>query len=145
MAKRRNSGWKQGVFTPTHPEKYRGNVHNIVFRSSWELSFAKFLDGNKHVMEWASEEIAIPYFNPIKKRMANYFPDFWVRFKDKDGNECVELIEIKPSDQVKPPKKGSLEQQATWVQNQAKWKAAIIFCRSKQIKFRILTEKFMFS
>lgn len=141
---RKKSTWKQGYYKPLHPEKYRGNPNNIVFRSSWEESFAKFLDGNKHVLEWASEEIAIPYFNPVLKRPAQYFPDFWVKFIDVNGNECVELIEIKPSSQVQRPKRANREQELTWIVNMAKWKAAVNFCRVKQIKFRLLTEKSIF-
>lgn len=139
--KREKGTWAQGLFTPIHPEKYKGNVDQIVFRSSWELSFADFLDKNQKVIQWSSEELSIQYYNPIKKRMAQYYPDFLVKYIDESGKEQVELIEIKPHNQVTCPKNGTPEQKNTWIQNMAKWDAAIKYCKTQQIKFRVLTEK----
>lgn len=142
MAKQKQ--WKQGLFKPLNPDKYKGNVNNIMLRSSWEFNFAKFLDGNKNVVEWASEEFAVVYYNPVKKRSAQYYPDFWVKYIDKDGETIVEVIEIKPSNQVTRPKKQSGNELATWVQNMAKWEAAIEFCKKRDMRFRVLTEKALF-
>lgn len=136
--------WRQGFYTPSHPEKYKGDVNNIVFRSSWELSFAKFLDGNPNVIQWASEEFFIPYFNPILNRPAKYYPDFWVKYRNKYGEEVQEVIEVKPSNQVNRPKGGNAKKSAEWVVNTAKWEAAIKFCEQRNLKFRVLTEKRLF-
>ncbi len=141
MAKK---GWMQGLYTPTNPDKYKGDLNKIIFRSSWELSFAKFLDGNPNVLEWASEEFHIPYFNPMKKRNARYYPDFWVKYQNKHGEIIQEVIEVKPHSQVQRPKKGNKYEQATWFTNMAKWDAAIKFCKQRKLKFRVLTEKSMF-
>lgn len=138
------SGWKQGFFKPKHPEKYKGDVNNIAMRSSWEFSFAKFLDGNPNVLEWASEEFFIQYFNPVKQRTARYYPDFWVKYKNKHGEIIEEVIEVKPYNQVQRPKRGNKYEQLQWVVNMAKWDAAIKFCKQRNLKFRVLTENSLF-
>ena len=61
----------------------------------------KDLDLNVNVVEWASEEIVIPYRYPIDGKMHRYFPDFYV--KTSKGEKF--LIEVKPKTQPKPPKK----------------------------------------
>lgn len=138
------TGWKHGKFTPTHPEKYKGDITNIIFRSSWELEFAKFLDNNINVIQWSSEEIAIPYYNPVAQRMARYFPDFCVTFKKSSGEIVTEMIEIKPSNQLTRPKTKNLAEQATWVINVCKWEAAVKYCQTRKLNFRIITEKSIF-
>ena len=74
----------QGRFKPTHPEKYKGDPTNIIFRSSWEKMFMRWCDDNKAVKSWQSEEKAIWYYNPVTKKNARYFPDFVVNI-EKDG------------------------------------------------------------
>jgi len=74
-----------GKFTPKNPTKYNGDATNIIYRSSWELYVMKYLDENPMVTWWASEELFIPYRNPIDKKMHRYFPDFVVKTKKKDG------------------------------------------------------------
>ena len=137
-------GWSQGFYKPINPEKYKGDVNQIVFRSSWEQQFAKFLDCNIHVLQWGSEEFSIPYFHPLLNRPAQYFPDFWCRYNDKFGNTKVEVIEIKPSNQVNKPSGKNREQMETWILNMAKWQAAVKFCKERNLLFRILTEKSLY-
>ena len=48
--------YKQGFYYPKNPNKYVGDVDNIVYRSSWELRVFKWMDDNPSVLEWASEE-----------------------------------------------------------------------------------------
>ena len=48
-------------------------------------------DMNESVLEWGSEEIAIPYRSPLDNRMHRYFPDFYMKIGSKKY-----LIEIKP-------------------------------------------------
>lgn len=143
MAKKK-TGWVQGVYTPNHPEKYIGNVKEIIYRSSWELSFNKFLDNNPNVLNWNSEEIAIPYKHPIKGKMARYYPDYWIKYKNKDGVVKTEIIEVKPKNQVNKPKRGSKHDKMRWIVNMEKWKAAKMFCDRNNIEFRILTEQALF-
>ena len=40
-----------------------------------------YCDLNENILEWGSEEIAIPYRSPIDNRVHRYFPDFYVKLK----------------------------------------------------------------
>ena len=136
--------FSQGRYPLKHPEKYLGNASDVVFRSSWELRFMQFLDANPHITKWASEEVKIPYIKPTDGGVHNYFPDFFVQYKDKDGNVRNELIEIKPANQTKLRKKASIKEQVTFAVNKAKWEAAAAWCEQRKIHFRILTETQLF-
>lgn len=143
-------GHQQGFYIPRHPEKYKGDVEKIVYRSSWELQYCEFLDNNPNVIQWSSEEIAIPYRKPTDGRVHRYYPDFWVRFTNRDGKVVEELIEIKPLKQVNEPttqgkrKKQQIYEQVQHAVNRAKWEAAGIFCNKYNMKFKIITERDMF-
>jgi hypothetical protein len=138
--------YKQGVYTPRNPDKYVGDPTKIVFRSSWELSMNQFLDNNPNILRWGSEEIAIPYVKPTTGRVHKYYPDYWIEFRDQEGNIKQEIIEVKPDSQVNVSKKKRLTEydKLTYVINLAKWQAATDFCNKHGIKFRILTENQMF-
>lgn len=137
----------QDYYVPKHPEKYRGDPAKIVFRSSWEYRFCVFLDNNPNVIEWASEEIAIPYLKPTDStpgKIRNYYPDFFMRYKNKNGDLVTELIEIKPATQTKLRKNATSNEKVTYAVNIAKWKAAEAYCDKLGIKFRVLTEEQLF-
>lgn len=136
----------KGIYKPTNPKKYMGDVKQVVYRSLWERHFMRYCDNNDKVLRWASEEISIRYYNPMKKRIARYFPDFYVEYEKKGGGVKKCLIEIKPERETKPPKakkrtKNSLIAESLYTQNQAKWKACEEFCLDNGLEFRILTEK----
>lgn len=143
---KKNSHYRQGVFRPNYPEKYKGTFP-IYFRSSYELKFQKWADNNPNVLSWGSETIIIPYQNPLTGRISRYFTDFNITLKDKTGEIKKFLIEIKPSSQLVPPiRKGKstkslMRQQMEYVKNQAKWKAAQEYAERKNMTFTILTEK----
>jgi hypothetical protein len=147
-------GYYQGFFTPTHPEKYRGDVKNIVFRSGWELRVMRWLDNNSSILAWSSEEIVIPYKSPLddpkEMKVRRYFPDFFVEAIGNDGKVKKILIEVKPVAQTKQPTttkrktKRYLTEVMTWEQNQAKWQAATKYCEAKGWTFRIMTEHDIF-
>jgi hypothetical protein len=143
---KRNSKFKQGIFTPQHKEKYKGSVP-IYYRSSYELKFQKWADSNPNVLSWGSETIIIPYPNPLTGRISRYFTDFNITMRDKTGEIKKFLIEIKPSSQTVPPiqknrkTKSLLYQQSEYIKNQAKWQAATEWCIKKNMTFVILTEK----
>lgn len=140
--------YKQGHFKPKHPEKYVGNLSKIVYRSSYELEMHNFLDNNPNVLQWSSEEVVIPYLKPTDGKIHRYFPDYWVKFKDKNGNIIEEIIEVKPQSQTKPARskggKYDIFEQLTWAVNTAKWQACQQWCNQRGIKFRILTERSVF-
>lgn len=136
----------KGWFKPKNPQKYRGNANNIVYRSSWELRCMKWFDTNENIIWWSSEELIIPYFSPVDERMHRYFPDFVIRVKKKDGSQMTYVIEVKPESQTKVPTqkrrtKKYIQEAATYVINQSKWRAADKFCQDNGWQFQILTEK----
>ena len=119
-----------------------------VFRSGWELKFFKWADCNENILKWGSENVIIPYLNPLDNKVHRYFVDNFIIFKDRNGDSNKFLIEIKPSKQTKRPvrsknKKSStmLYEQKTYVTNIAKWKAAKQWASKKGYKFLIVTEK----
>ena len=89
----------QGKFEPKHPEKYVGR-RTPTYRSSWEFAFMKFCDENPAIQAWASEAVKIPFRNPFTGRATIYVPDFLFPIQDKKGKNMVELIEVKPDNQV---------------------------------------------
>ena len=48
-----------------------------------------YCDKNDNILEWASEEIAIPYRSPIDNRVHRYFPDFYMKVKERGGRAMV--------------------------------------------------------
>jgi hypothetical protein len=44
----------KGKFKPKNPQKYKGNVTNIIYRSSWELRLMSYLDNHKNIISWGS-------------------------------------------------------------------------------------------
>ena len=55
----------KGKFSPKNYKKYKGDRTKIIYRSSWELRFMKWLDHNNNVLSWGSETVIVPYKNPI--------------------------------------------------------------------------------
>lgn len=159
---------KQGVYVPKHPDKVIGG--EIICRSGWEFSFARWCDDNPNVTEWGGEPMSIQYRNPAcvdfdacKKTGANpadpynwpvnnYYPDFYVKIVDPDtGEERRLIIEIKPKYQterpVAPPTGAKLQEQKryveavkTYLQNIKKWEAAINWCKPRGFDFEVYTE-----
>lgn len=139
--------FRQGFYTPRHPEKYIGDVTKIRFMSSWELETHQFFDNNPNVLHWSSETIAIPYMKPTDGRIHKYYPDYFVEYINSAGEVVQEIIEVKPAAQTKAPRKThkhALYEQLTYAINTAKWEAAVRFCAERNIKFRIITEKSIF-
>ncbi len=137
----------QGKFKPKNPSKYKGDPTNIIYRSSWEAKFMKYLDEHPDVLLWASEELVVPYRSPVDGKLHRYFPDFLVRKKNAQGIVETLMVEIKPASQtIEPTKKKTINKQyinevMTWGVNQAKWKAAKEYCDDRKWRFLVLTEK----
>jgi hypothetical protein len=137
----------KGIFKPKNPYKYKGDPTNVIYRSLWELRLMSYLDAHKDIIEWASEELAIPYKSPIDGRWHRYFPDFWVKQRDSCGKVSIKLIEVKPAAQSRPPEKRTkitrkyISEVTTWGINQAKWVAARKVCAEKGWEFVVMTEK----
>lgn len=137
----------KGKYRVKNPSKYKGDASNVIYRSSWEYRFMKYCDMHSGVVEWNSEEIVIPYYSPVDGRKHRYFPDFWCKIKQSNGDIKEFLIEVKPLKETKPPKKRSrttpryLREVETWGVNSAKWEAAAGVCKRKGWEFKLLTEK----
>ena len=133
----------KGIYKPTYPKKYVGDPNRIVYRSLLERRFMLYCDRTEDVVNWASEEISIPYISSIDKKLHRYYPDFIV--KTSKGKKLI--IEIKPYRQTSQPKapkrktRAYLREQLEYIKNNAKWKAAKAFCEDKGFEFKILTEK----
>ena len=140
----------KGKYTPDNPAKYVGNPTKITYRSLWERRFMKWCDTHPGVLGWGSEEIVVPYISPIDNRSHRYFVDFITVTKDRNGNQKVTLVEIKPHKQCGPPeKKGKITRRyinevKRWGVNEAKWKAATEFAENRGWTFKVLTEKDIF-
>tara|TARA_S200000501_G_C20871500_1_gene764447 strand:- start:9421 stop:9840 length:420 start_codon:yes stop_codon:yes gene_type:complete len=132
----------QGKYRPTFPKKYKGDYHNIIYRSSWEYKFMVWCDRSSSVTEWGSEEIIVPYTSPADGRRHRYFPDFYLKIGRKKY-----MVEVKPLNQTKEPKKQNrntkryITEVVTYAINQAKWKAAREYCKDRGWQFMLITEK----
>jgi len=140
----------KGKYKPVNPSKYKGDPTNIIYRSLLERRFMVYCDLKPSILEWSSEEIVVPYKSPIDNRWHRYFVDFWIRYRDREGNLRASLIEVKPHSQTMAPKKKEdstkptrryLKEVMTWGVNQAKWEAANQYCLDRKWEFKILTEK----
>lgn len=136
----------KGKFSPKNPKKYGGDSTNIIFRSLWELRVMKYLDENTNVLEWKSEEIAIPYYDPTTGKHRRYFPDFIIKVKTGNGTTKTLMLEVKPKKQTIEPKvqkkktKQYIMEVTTWATNKSKWEAANEYCLDRGWEFKLITE-----
>ena len=106
-----------------------------------------YCDKNTKILEWGSEEIALPYISPHDSRVHRYFPDFYIKVQENTGKIKRYLIEVKPKKQTKPPAKpkrqtkGYLREAYEYAKNQAKWEAADEWCKDRGYQFKVFTEK----
>ena len=63
-----------------------------------------YCDKNDKILEWGSEEIALPYRSPVDNRVHRYFPDFYIKVQENTGRVKTYLIEVKPLKQTQKPK-----------------------------------------
>jgi len=95
----------KGKYKPLNPQKYIGDINSIIYRSLWERKVMVFCDTTPSILKWSSEEIVIPYYYHIDKKIHKYFVDFIIQMKDQSGAIKTYLIEIKPEKQTKQPEK----------------------------------------
>lgn len=133
----------QGVFKPTHPEKYKGKYTDIVYRSSWEKRYMIWCDTNPSILEWSSEEIIIPYQCGTDNKVHRYYPDFVMKVQTKTNQVKIYMVEIKPRSQRLPPTKRNknyLTESLIFIKNQSKWKYAKKYCEVRGWEFIVLDE-----
>jgi hypothetical protein len=141
----KNKKYRQGIFNPINPEKYKGSLP-IIYRSSLELKSFRWMDNSSKILKWGSESVVIPY-QSVDGKIHRYFVDLVCEMKRNDGTIKKYLIEVKPEKQTLPPtiknkkQKTILYENYQWAVNQLKWKAAKSWCSKKGYEFLILTEK----
>lgn len=135
----------QGKFKVKNIKKYQGNVDQIFYRSSWELSVMLWCDNNPNITHWSSEELCIPYLCPTDNKSHRYFVDFRIGF----SNNQTYIVELKPKKQTIPPEQKSAQKRhrkqyltevLSFVKNQAKWKAAEAYAVQRGEIFQVWTE-----
>ena len=132
------------IYKPVNIKKYIGDATKIKCRSLWERNVCKFCDSNPNILKWSFEELVIPYLNPLDNKMHNYYPDFLIQFESNNQIKSW-LIEVKPNKQTYLKENASKKEKITWITNQAKWKAAQIYCDKNGLEFKLLTEKDLFN
>ena len=137
----------KGKYKVRCPYKYKGDPTKVIYRSLWELKFMRYCDTNINILEWGSEEMYVWYRSPVDNRPHRYFPDFYIKAKESNGQIKKYIIEVKPKKQTAPPAKpkrqtkGYLREAFEYARNQAKWKAANEWCIDRGFEFKVLTEK----
>jgi hypothetical protein len=140
------SRYDQGVYKPINPEKYCGDVNNIVYRSGLEKRWYTFFDLNPSIVAWKCEETVIQYISPIDNQPHRYFVDVYIKYNSKSEGIKEAIVEIKPFEQVKRPgysktrSKSYIHKVNTYIVNEAKWNAAKSQALKKGMDFKILTE-----
>lgn len=149
---RKDSKYHQGYHKLNHPEKLIGYYDvklGVIYRSGLELRFIKLLDSSPKCIRWSYEndELIISYFNPVKQKMCNYYPDFYVEMIGNSNKLKKFLIEIKSQKDTEKPdrekyktKKAYLYQLSISAVNEAKRKAAVEFCKNKDMTYEYITD-----
>lgn len=145
----KNSGFSQGYFNPTNPEKYLSKPP-IIYRSSWERKFMILCDTREDVIGWSSEPVEIKYWSTLDSKERKYYPDFYMKIKKQDDTFEEFLVEIKPSEQIKkpsPPKTNSKKALKSYkflaeqfVINRDKYSYAKRWAEERGWRFIVLTE-----
>lgn len=142
--------YHQGKYEVKNREKYKGDPDKVTFLSSYEKQFFEWCDRSPSVILWTSENVIVPYHDPVKNKKRRYIVDLWMRYLSKDGSTKEALIEIKPHSQCTPPKRGNKRtktydaEMLTYLTNQAKWAAATEYARERGWDFRLITENQIF-
>lgn len=152
-----SSKYLHGKYQVINPQKYIGDIYNIIFRSSWEKRFCYYCDSNPNIIKWSSEPIAIKYWNPIDKKEHEYHVDYYIQVKKTDGSTQDWLLEVKPKSQYSLKEKPVFEGRVTekrirayneklkiWITNRAKFEAATRFAEARGYKFGTIDETFQF-
>ena len=147
-----NDKYHQGEYHIKNPQKYIGDPTNILYRSSWEYKFMLYCDLNPGILKWGSEIIKISYIDRLGKGH-NYIPDFYLETKERvnEGQMNKFLVEVKPEEETHQPivplnittnKLKQLEyKMAMWMKNSYKWSYAVEWCKSRDIKFWLVTQE----
>jgi hypothetical protein len=149
---------KTGYFTVINESKYIGDHEKIIYRSSLELKFCQICDKSPKIIRWASEPLGIKYRHPYKKnidgspKVCTYYTDFYVEVQGGNGIVTY-IIEVKPLEMLKIPNRPSGNMTTKRLKiyndklraisvNKAKSMAADMYCKSKNMIYKFLTDNF---
>ena len=139
-----------GKYILRNKGKYKGDPNNIIWRSSWELKFLRYLDHHPNILEFSSEEHVIPYISPLDGKYHRYFVDFHFKVLTKEKEIKEYLVEIKPHSQTIEPRKPKritesyVNSVKTYLVNTAKWNAAKKYAEKNGMSFIVITENHLF-
>jgi hypothetical protein len=127
-------------FRPSNPQKYLGDPSKINYETSLQLTMMLRLDRSESILGWLSEGLptepkGIPYQHPITGQRAYYMPDFFVISMNKKNKKTMQVIAIKPLDEV--PLIGNLNE--AQLLNAARFAAAVQYCAARGWQFRVGT------
>jgi len=144
-----NSRYENGYYVPKNKEKYKGDINNVIIRSSYEKRMCQICDASPSIIAWSSEPIAIRYISKVDGKTHNYWLDFW--FKTKEGKEYI--VEVKPNGKLKEPKKPRKKTKKAmynyglrlkeYLVNYSKFEAATEFAKQSGMNFIIAEEEFL--
>lgn len=141
---------KHSIYTPLNKEKYVGEKFPVC-RSQWEKRFCLWCDKNRNVLAWSSEPFPISYYDVVRQKNRQYYPDFLVRTQNRDGSRVTWIVEVKPKKETIQPIRNKRKKQEKYIAeaqrfatNISKWKAASAFAKSKGWKFKLITETELF-
>ena len=93
-------------------------------------------------------KIAIPYLKPTDKKIHKYYPDYFIKYKNRKGQIVQEIVEVKPVEQTRPSRRKNskyrLYENMVYAINAAKFKAASEFCKKNGNGFRVVTQEHLF-
>ena len=159
MSKHKANGggkWYHGEYKPSNPDKYNGDITDIIYRSKWEYKFCYYCDNEDRIKKWISEppqhKIQYDVMEYGKYKQKTYNPDFWIQVERLDGEMDELIIEVKPYKQsIEPvePKTSTVKSLRNYeyalrqyIKNINKWDAADAYCKKRAMTFYVLTEKY---
>jgi len=149
---RKDSRFHQGYHKLENPHKLIGTYNakmGVMFRSGLELKFIQLLDLSPRCIRWTyeSDELIIPYYNPVKKKMCSYYPDFYIEMLGNSNRLLKYIIEVKSQKDTEKPdrekyktKKAYLYQLANSAVVEAKRMASLEYCKNKNMVY--VTEEY---
>lgn len=144
---RGKSRYIQGRYKVQNVNKYIGDTSKATYRSSWERELMLKFDHSSDVLRWSSEPFHIWYRSPLDGQKHRYFIDFLIVTRDREGNEHVTIIEVKPYAQCLEPKRQGkrkaryINETRTFLVNISKWEAALEHADKRGWHFKVVTEK----
>jgi len=120
-----------------------GILNQRILKSTVATRLTLFIGRYGNESSWCSVTITLTYYSGEVRR---YYPDFYIKVREKFGDIAKYIIEVKPKKQTQPPNEKNKRTASyrnaalTYAKNQTKWSAAREYCEDRQMNFLILTE-----